>query len=189
VLDRIRRRWKLLSVAGVIVVLLAVCVGKYWPSDDGPTYMRAGDDLCANLPFEVFEPALGPMLADPEPGTPERGNGKGCQVRFDNAPDIMMTAMVLFFDSPGEAEEAYYAMRSAVTERDAWDLQTTAKRARWSLGRFEARGTALDGNLVVLVSFQLAGTFGSIDVHFGEPMANFLRAAINDVRRASEVSV
>jgi len=188
-LGGIRRRWKLWTAAGVVVVLLAVCVGKYWPTQDGPTYTRAGDDFCAILPFEVFEPALGPVLADSEVGTSQSGNGVGCGVQFDNSPDITMTAIVIFFDSLGQAEEEYYANRSAMTERDAWDLPVSTEKAQWSLGRFEARGTALDGNMVVLVSFALAGTFGTIDVHFGEPMASFLSAAVHAVRKANQVSV
>jgi hypothetical protein len=149
VLDRIRRRWKLWTAAAVVVVVLAVCMGKYWPSQDGPTYTQAGHDLCASLPFEVFEPTLGPMLADPQPGVPQLGDGVGCQVEFDSSPEITMTATMGFFGSTGEAQEEYYANRSAMTERDVWDLQTSARKAQWSLGRFEARGMAFDGNMVV----------------------------------------
>ena len=188
-LDWIRRRWKLLLIAGTVVALLGLCVGKYWPSEDGPTYKSVSDDLCRNLPFEVFEPSLGLTLANPKSGSPGRGEGVGCQVQFDNEPDITVTTLVGFFDSSGEAEEEYYANRSAMTERDAWDLQTSAKKAQWSLGRFEVKGTALDGNMLILVSFQVGSTFGSFDVHFGEVMASFLRAVIDEVRKANQVSV
>ena len=188
-LGQIRRRWKLWSAVGVVVVLLAVCVGKYWPTQDGPTYTRVGDDLCDSLPFEVFEPALGPVLAGPEPGIPQRGKGGGCQVQFDTMVDITMTAMVVLFDSSGEAEEDYYAYRPGAASMDVWDLAVPVKKAQWWLGRFEARGMALDGNMVVLVSVQLGDTFDTIDVHFGDLMARFLSAAVDAVRKTNHVSV
>ncbi|HEX6686672.1 MAG TPA: hypothetical protein VF062_28120 [Candidatus Limnocylindrales bacterium] len=170
-------------------MLLGLCVAKYGRSEDGPTYRLAGDELCGSLHFDVFEPALGKILGEPKIGSPGRGEGVGCRVEFDNGRPITVTAMIGLFGSSGEAEEEYYANRSAVTETDAWDLQTSARKAQWSLGRFEVRGIALDGNLLVLVSFQVGDTFDSFDVHFGEVMAGFLRAALDEVRKANQVSV
>jgi hypothetical protein len=171
----------LVSAGAVVVLLLGLCVVKYWPSNDGPHYSRAGDDLCAKLPFSLFEPTLGSLGDEPAPSDVD-ANAVGCRAAY--GPAVTMAVLVGFADSPGKAEEEYYSLRSAFMEKDSWDLSLPVRKAQWSLGESQVRGSVLDGNMVVVISIFIPGTFGTIDASFGQPMTAFLRAILDEVRKS-----
>jgi hypothetical protein len=187
--EKLRRHWKKLTVAAVVVVVLALCVGKYWPArEDGPTYATAGEDLCDVLPYDLFAPIFGEVDGAVQVGELKGLKGPACQLKFKQAPSSM-TVSVSFLESADAAEERYYAARQTLRERDAWELSVPCKKAQWSLGFMQAAGTAWDGNAVISVSIMLGTHSGSVDVNFGEPMAKFLTAVLAEVRKANQVSV